>query len=141
MASRTVPSMGTYGLPFSCCYLILNDCLCGSFGHPCGCSRINFSTQSFSFCTLSEAFSRIWVPIPSSRMAGGLTGTHSTSSVLPRIISSVIMDTPSPRPTMRMTVSSSTRDILAFNLTPTGSSAAFTSISNLPYGMLSLIHI
>ena len=51
---------------------------------------------------------------------------------LPRIISSVIMDTPRPKLTMRISVSSSTRESFAFTFTHSGSRTALTSMSNRP---------
>ena len=46
--------------------------------------------------------------MPNSRPARGVTGSVWTPCVLPRIMISVIMETPSPLLTMRITVSSST---------------------------------
>ena len=46
--------------------------------------------------------------MPNSRPARGVTGSVWTPCVLPRIMISAIMETPSPLLTMRITVSSST---------------------------------
>ena len=95
-------------------------------------SRLKSSTQSRSRGTPRGIFSRRCIPIPSSRTIRGLSGRIFTPSVRPRSIISVIIVIPSPFPTMRITVSSSTCDGRIFGLTPFARNAAPTSISNRP---------